>query len=280
MTTRQPARPGRRTPQEEGHTMADTTRSLRFVSWNVNGLRAVLKKEPSFTQIFNTLGADVFALQETKLQEGQVELDLPGYHQYWSCAERKGYSGTAVFTRKEPLQVVHTIGSPVADDEGRVCALEFPDLWFVDVYTPNSKAGLTRLDERLVWDERYRDFLADLAQDKPVVTCGDFNVAHEEIDLARPNDNHESAGFSDEERESFTKLLESGLVDTFRERHPDLAGAYSWWSYRMRARERGIGWRIDYFLVSPQLIPKVTGTAILDDVYGSDHCPVELELEL
>ena len=260
--------------------MADTTRSLRFVSWNVNGLRAVLKKEPSFTQIFDTLGADVFALQETKLQEGQVELDLPGYHQYWSYAERKGYSGTAVFTREEPLQVVRTIGSPVADDEGRVCALEFPKLWFVDVYTPNSKNGLARLDERMEWDARYRDFLTELAQDKPVVTCGDFNVAHEEIDLARPDDNHESAGFSDEERESFTKLLESGLVDTFRERHPDLAGAYSWWSYRMRARERGIGWRIDYFLVSPQLMPKVTGTAILDDVYGSDHCPIELELEL
>ena len=247
-----------------GHMMADTTRSLRFVSWNVNGLRAVLKKEPSFTQIFDTLGADVFALQETKLQEGQVELDLPGYHQYWSYAERKGYSGTAVFTREEPLQVVRTIGS----------------LWFVDVYTPNSKNGLARLDERMEWDARYRDFLTELAQDKPVVTCGDFNVAHEEIDLARPDDNHESAGFSDEERESFTKLLESGLVDTFRERHPDLAGAYSWWSYRMRARERGIGWRIDYFLVSPQLMPKVTGTAILDDVYGSDHCPIELELEL
>ncbi|MCI6548982.1 MAG: exodeoxyribonuclease III [Coriobacteriaceae bacterium] len=260
--------------------MADTTRSLRFVSWNVNGLRAVLKKEPGFARIFDTLGADVFALQETKLQEGQVELDLPGYHQYWSYAERKGYSGTAVFTREEPLQVVRTIGSPVADDEGRVCALEFPNLWFVDVYTPNSKAGLARLDERMEWDARYRDFLSDLARDKPVVTCGDFNVAHEEIDLARPDDNHGSAGFSDEERESFTRLLESGLVDTFRERHPNLAGAYSWWSYRMRARERGIGWRIDYFLVSPQLMPKTTGAAILDDVYGSDHCPIELELEL
>ena len=198
--------------------MADTTRSLRFVSWNVNGLRAVLKKEPSFTQIFDTLGADIFAVQETKLQEGQVELDLPGYHQYWSYAERKGYSGTAVFTREEPLQVVCKIGSPVADDEGRVCALEFPNLWFVDVYTPNSKNGLARLDERMEWDARYRDFLAELARDKPVVTCGDFNVAHEEIDLARPDDNHENAGFSDAERESFTKLLESGLVDTFRER--------------------------------------------------------------
>ena len=270
----------RRTYRKRGLIMADTTRSLRFVSWNVNGLRAVLKKEPSFTQIFDTLGADIFAVQETKLQEGQVELDLPGYHQYWSYAERKGYSGTAVFTREEPLQVVRTIGSPVADNEGRVCALEVPKLWFVDVYTPNSKNGLARLDERMEWDARYRDFLAELARDKPVVTCGDCNVAHEEIDLARPDDIHESAGCSDAERESFTKLLESGRGDTFRERHPDLAGAYSWWSYRMRARERGIGWRIDYFLVSPQLMPKVTGTAILDNVYGSDHCPIELELEV
>ena len=261
-----------------GHMMADTTRSLRFVSWNVNGLRAVLKKEPSFIQIFDTLGADVFALQETKLQEGQVELDLPGYHQYWSYAERKGYSGTAVFTREEPLQVVRTIGSPVADDEGRVCALEFPKLWFVDVYTPNSKNGLARLDERMEWDARYRDFLTELAQDKPVVTCGDFNVAHEEIDLARPDDNHESAGFSDEERAKFTELLSAGFTDSFRYLYPDRRDAYSWWSYRAAARERNVGWRIDYFVVSDRLRGNIKDAYILPEITGSDHCPVGLDM--
>lgn len=257
---------------------SNSTRTLRFVSWNVNGLRAVLKKVPSFSTIFEQVNADIFAIQETKLQEGQVELELPGYSQTWSYAERKGYAGTAVFSRKEPIQVIRTIGAPEADNEGRVCALEFDDFWFVDVYTPNAQPGLKRLPTRLAWDERYREFLGELAADKPVVTCGDFNVAHEEIDLANPDTNHENPGFSDAERESFGKLLDSGLVDTFRARHPDLAGAYSWWSYRMRARERGVGWRIDYFLVSESLMPQVSGTAILDEIYGSDHCPVELEL--
>lgn len=255
-------------------------RELRLVSWNVNGLRAVLKKEPSFTEIFGQCDADVFAIQETKLQEGQVSLDLPGYVQTWSYAERKGYSGTAVFSREEPLQVIRQIGSPVADDEGRVCALEFPSMWFVDVYTPNSKQGLLRLDERMVWDERFRDFLSELSQDKPVVTCGDFNVAHEEIDLKNPDANHENAGFSDQERESFTKLLDSGLTDTFRALHPTLEGAYSWWSYRMRSRERNTGWRIDYFLVSDRIADRVRDARILSDVYGSDHCPVELTLAI
>lgn len=255
-------------------------RELRLVSWNVNGLRAAMKKDPGFEQIFSELDADVFALQETKLQEGQLELDLPGYYQTWNYAERKGYSGTAVFSREKPLQVVRQIGCEAADDEGRVCALEFPSYWFVDVYTPNAKNELARLDERLVWDERYRAFLSELAKQKPVVTCGDFNVAHEEIDLKNPGPNRGNAGFSDEERASFSALLDAGFTDTFRARHPDLAGAYSWWSYRFRAREKNAGWRIDYFLVSNDIADRVTGASILSEVYGSDHCPVELQIDL
>ena len=255
-------------------------RELRLVSLNVNGLRAVMKKDPGFEQIFSELDADVFALQETKLQEGQLELDLPGYCQTWSYAERKGYSGTAVFSREKPLQVVRQIGCEAADDEGRVCALEFPSYWFVDVYTPNAKNELARLDERLVWDERYRAFLSELAKQKPVVTCGDFNVAHEEIDLKNPGPNRGNAGFSDEERASFSALLDAGFTDTFRARHPDLAGAYSWWSYRFRAREKNAGWRIDYFLVSNDIADRVTGASILSEIYGSDHCPVELQIDL
>ena len=260
--------------------MSDTTRELRLVSWNVNGLRAVLKKDPSFEQIFSQLDADVFALQETKLQEGQVELELPGYVQTWSYAERKGYSGTAVFSREEPLQVVRQIGCEAADDEGRVCALEFENYWFVNVYTPNAKNELARLDERLVWDLRYREFLCELAEQKPVVTCGDFNVAHEEIDLKNPGPNRGNAGFSDEECESFSALLDAGFTDTFRARFPELEGAYSWWSYRFHAREKNAGWRIDYFLVSNNIADRVTGASILNEVYGSDHCPVELTIEL
>ena len=239
-----------------------------------------MKKDPGFEQIFSELDADVFALQETKLQEGQLELDLPGYYQTWNYAERKGYSGTAVFSREKPLQVVRQIGCEAADDEGRVCALEFPSYWFVDVYTPNAKNELARLDERLVWDERYRAFLSELAKQKPVVTCGDFNVAHEEIDLKNPGPNRGNAGFSDEERASFSALLDAGFTDTFRARHPDLAGAYSWWSYRFHAREKNAGWRIDYFLVSNDIADRVTGASILSEVYGSDHCPVELQIDL
>ncbi len=260
--------------------MSDDARELRFVSWNVNGLRAVVKKDPSFEDVFGTLDADVFALQETKLQEGQLELDLPGYVQTWSYAERKGYSGTAVFSREEPLQVVRQIGCPCADDEGRVCALEFDRYWFVNVYTPNAKNELARLDERLEWDAAYREFLRGLAKQKPVVTCGDFNVAHEEIDLKNPKSNRGNAGFSDEERASFTELLGAGFTDTFRAQHPDLAGAYSWWSYRFNARKNNAGWRIDYFLVSNDVAGRVVDASIHDEVFGSDHCPVELRIRL
>lgn len=256
------------------------TRELRLVSWNVNGLRAVMRKEPSFIEIFDQLAADVFAIQETKLQEGQLTLDLPGYYQTWSYAERKGYSGTAVFSRDEPLQVIHSIGAAQADNEGRICALEFEKYWFVNVYTPNAQDGLARIETRLIWDDAFRDFVSELAKTKPVVTCGDFNVAHEEIDLKNPAANRDNAGFSDEERGSFDKLLDAGFVDTFRARHPDLEGAYSWWSYRARARSTNAGWRIDYFLVSNELADKVTSASILSEVMGSDHCPIELTLEL
>ena len=273
-----------------------TTHELRLVSWNVNGLRAVMKKDPSFVDVVEQLDADVFAIQETKLQEGQIELDLPGYHQTWSYAERKGYSGTAVFSREEPLQVLradavlevaHNALSAedealvaVAATEGRVCALEFDSYWFVNVYTPNAQGELARIDTRLAWDTAYRKFLVKLAAEKPVVTCGDFNVAHEEIDLKNPGPNRGNAGFSDEERESFTRLLDAGFTDTFRARFPELAGAYSWWSYRFRARQNNAGWRIDYFLVSNDVTERVTGASILSEVMGSDHCPVELSIEL
>ena len=260
--------------------MSNDTRDLRFISWNVNGLRAVVKKDPSFEDVFCALDADVFALQETKLQEGQLELDLPGYVQTWSYAERKGYSGTAVFSREEPLQVVRQIGCPCADDEGRVCALEFDRFWFVNVYTPNAKNELARLDERLEWDAAYREFLRGLAAQKPVVTCGDFNVAHEEIDLKNPKANRGNAGFSDEERASFSELLAAGFTDTFRAQHPDLEGAYSWWSYRFNARKNNAGWRIDYFLVSDEVADQVVDASIHNEVFGSDHCPVELTIRL
>ena len=257
-----------------------STRELRLVSWNVNGLRAVMKKDPSFVDVVESTGADVFAVQETKLQEGQIELDLPGYHQTWSYAERKGYSGTAVFSREEPLQVINHIGAPAADDEGRVCALEFPSYWFVDVYTPNAQNELARIDTRLAWDAAYREFLCDLAAKKPVVTCGDFNVAHEEIDLKNPKSNRGNAGFSDEERGKFTELLDAGFTDTFRYLHPDEVGAYSWWSYRFNARKNNAGWRIDYFLVSDSVRERVRAAGIRNDIFGSDHCPVTLEIEL
>ncbi len=256
--------------------MAET----KLVSWNVNGIRAAMKKEPGFLSTFDAVDADVFAIQETKASEGQVKLDLPGYHQTWSSAERKGYSGTAVFSREEPLRTIRHIGSEVADDEGRVCALEFERFWFVDVYTPNSQDQLKRLDVRLEWDERFRGFLSGLAEQKPVVACGDFNVAHEEIDIKNPGPNRGNAGFSDEERASFGRLLDAGFTDTFRARHPDVTGAYTWWSYRFKARANNAGWRIDYFLVSDAIADRVTSASILDEVYGSDHCPVELTIEL
>ena len=256
---------------------------IKLVSWNVNGLRAVLKKDPGFEEIFRTLDADVFAIQETKLQDDQrakLGLEFDGYSQTWNFAERKGYSGTAVFSREEPLQVVRHIGCEVADDEGRVCALEFGKYWFVNVYTPNAQNELKRIDARLAWDARYRDFLCELAAEKPVVTCGDFNVAHNEIDLKNPGPNRGNAGFSDEERESFGKLLDAGFVDTFRARHPDVTGAYSWWSYRFNARKNNAGWRIDYFLVSERIANCVTSASIYPEVFGSDHCPVGLTIAL
>ncbi len=258
----------------------DHARELRLVSWNVNGLRAVLGKEPGFVEIAEGLDADAIAIQETKLQEGQVNLDLPGYVQTWSYADRKGYSGTAVFSREEPLRVIRHIGSPQADDEGRVCALEFPGHWLVCAYVPNAQPGLKRIETRLAWDESFRAFLTGLAAEKPVVACGDFNVAHEEIDLRNPDANRGNAGFSDEERGSFERLLDAGFVDTFRQLHPTQTEAYSWWSYRMRARATNAGWRIDYFLVSQDAADRVVDASILDDVYGSDHCPVGLTIRL
>ncbi len=261
---------------------------MKFVSWNVNGLRAVVKK--GFEDIFAEFDADVFALQETKLQEGQIELDLPGYHDYWSYAERKGYSGTAVFSKEEPLQVLHGLGVEELDDEGRICALEFPQFWFVDVYTPNAQNELARIDHRMTWDDAFRGFCKGLeggtvpagaeapTGPKPVVMCGDFNVAHNEIDLKNPGPNRGNAGFSDEEREKFTRLVDAGFVDTFRALHPDEVGAYSWWSYRFNARKNNAGWRIDYFLVSEALRAQVEAARIHSDVMGSDHCPVSLEL--
>ena len=270
-------------------------KSYKFASWNVNGLRAVLKKEPSFTEIASELDADILALQETKLQEGQVSLDLPGYQQVWSYAERKGYSGTAIFTREEPLSVRRAdsllpfagageVADLVAEaaTEGRVCALEFDRFWFVDVYTPNAKEGLARIEGRMAWDDAYRAFLKGLEDEtgKPIVTCGDFNVAHEEIDLKNPKSNRGNAGFSDEERGKFTELLNAGFTDTFRALHPDEEGAYSWWSYRFNARKNNAGWRIDYFLVSDAVRDRIVNARIRDDIFGSDHCPVELEIEL
>ena len=270
-----------------------------FASWNVNGLRAVLKKEPSFEEIARELDADILALQETKLQDGQVSLELPGYTQVWSYAERKGYSGTAVFARTEalgePLSVRHADSLlPFAGEgdaaqlvaeaatEGRVCALEFEHFWFVDVYTPNAKEGLARIECRMAWDDAYRAFLKSLEDEtgKPVVTCGDFNVAHEEIDLKNPKSNRGNAGFSDEERGKFSELVAAGFTDTFRLLHPDETGAYSWWSYRFNARKNNAGWRIDYFLVSDSIAGQVREAGIRSDIFGSDHCPVTLTIEL
>ncbi|HJA01161.1 MAG TPA: exodeoxyribonuclease III [Candidatus Collinsella stercoripullorum] len=270
-------------------------RTYKFASWNVNGLRAVLRKEPGFEEIFADLDADILAIQETKLQEGQVELELPGYTQTWSHAERKGYAGTAVFSREEPLSVRRAdsllpfAGEGEAADlvavavtEGRVCALEFERFWFVDVYTPNAQNELARIETRMAWDDAYRAFLKGLEEEtgKPVVTCGDFNVAHEEIDLKNPKTNRGNAGFSDEERGKFTELLGAGFTDTFRFLHPDETGAYSWWSYRFNARKNNTGWRIDYFLVSDSVRDRIREAGIRSDIFGSDHCPVELVIDL
>lgn len=285
---------------------------MRFISWNVNGLRAVLQK--GFEDIACELDADILALQETKLQEGQATLDLPQYHEYWSYAEKKGYSGTAIFSKEEPLQALHGLGFPYLDNEGRIVALEFPEFWFVNVYTPNAQNELARIAHRMEWDDAFREFCkgleegflpagvpvekpapgeghvsmsdlpltqpGDRTDPKPVILCGDLNVAHENIDLKNPGPNRGKAGFSDEERNKLDELLDAGFTDTFRHLHPQVEGAYSWWSYRFKARQNNAGWRIDYFLVSDALAPKIESACIYDEVYGSDHCPVGVELEL
>ena len=249
---------------------------MRFISWNVNGLRAVVKK--GFTDIFWDLDADFFCLQETKLQEGQIALDLPGYHQYWCYAERKGYSGTAIFTKHEPLSVTYNLGDPIHDTEGRVITLEYPEFYLVCVYTPNAQDGLKRLDYRMAWDDAFREHLAALDRQKPVIVCGDFNCAHEEIDLKNPKTNVGNPGFSDEERAKFTELLEAGFTDTFRYLYTDATGAYSWWSYQGNARANNTGWRIDYFLCSDRVREQIDKAYICPEITGSDHCPVGLDI--
>lgn len=250
----------------------------KFISWNVNGIRACLKK--GFLDSFNALDADIFSLQETKLQEGQVELDLPGYHQYWNYAERKGYSGTAVFSKEEPLNVFYGIDSPDHDAEGRAITLEFPEFYFVTAYVPNAQDELKRIDFRMAWEDKLRDYLSSLAKSKPVVYCGDLNVAHEEIDLKNPKPNRGKAGFSDQERGKFSELLAAGFTDTFRHLYPDATEQYSWWSYRFHARENNAGWRIDYFIVSDDVKDQIQDAKIHSEIMGSDHCPVELDLNL
>ena len=251
---------------------------MKCVSWNVNGLRACVNK--NFMESFNELDADIFCVQETKLQEGQIEMNLPGYVQYWNYADKKGYSGTAIFAKKEAENVTYGMGIDEHDHEGRVITLEYADFYFVTVYTPNSQNELRRLPYRMQWEEDFRAYLNGLAERKGVIVCGDFNVAHEEIDLKNPKTNRKSAGFSDEEREKMTELLASGFVDTFRHFYPQQEGIYSWWSYRFKAREKNAGWRIDYFLVSENLKDKLQDAKIHTDIFGSDHCPVELDIEL
>ena len=251
---------------------------MRFISWNVNGLRACMGK--GFQEFFDRMEADFFCLQETKLQEGQIEMNLPDRQQYWNYAEKKGYSGTAIFAKQEPVSVRYGVGVEQLDTEGRMVTLEYPEFFLVTCYTPNAQRELARLDHRLVWDEAFRNYLVALDQQKPVIVCGDLNVAHQEIDLKNPKSNRGSAGFSDEERESFTKLLDAGFTDTFRYLNPDATGAYTWWSYMFKAREKNAGWRIDYFLVSSRLVDKVKAAPIYSEILGSDHCPVGLELDI
>lgn len=251
---------------------------MRFISWNVNGLRACMQK--GFMDFFSETDCDFFCLQETKLQEGQIQVDLPGYHQYWNYAQKKGYSGTAVFARLEPLTVTLGIGEEELDTEGRVITLEYSDFFLVTCYTPNAQRELARIDHRMRWEEAFAQYLKKLDGQKPVIVCGDLNVAHQEIDLKNPASNRGNAGFSDQERGCFTNLLAQGFTDTFRYLHPDATGAYTWWSYMFQARKNNAGWRIDYFLVSDRLRDKITATPIYSDVLGSDHCPVGLELAL
>ncbi|MGN1246299.1 MAG: exodeoxyribonuclease III [Muribaculaceae bacterium] len=250
---------------------------MKFISWNVNGLRAVVGK--NFCEVFESLDADYFCLQETKMQAGQLDLEFPGYQSYWNYADKKGYSGTAIFTRHQPVNVTYGIGIDEHDHEGRVVTLEMEDFFLVCVYTPNSQDGLRRLDYRMRWEDDFRAYLLALDSRKPVIVCGDLNVAHQEIDLKNPKTNRMNAGFTDEERGRMTTLLGAGFIDTFRHLHPTQEGVYSWWSYRFRAREKNVGWRIDYFLTSERLAPRVREANILTDVMGSDHCPVELIIE-
>lgn len=249
----------------------------KLISWNVNGLRACMQK--GFTDFFKAADADIFCLQETKLQEGQIDLELSGYHQYWNYAEKKGYSGTAIFTKKEPISVSYGIGIEEHDLEGRVITLEFQNYYMITVYTPNSQDELKRLTYRMKWEDDFLAYLKKLEENKPVIVCGDMNVAHKEIDLKNPKTNRKNAGFTDEERNKFSSLLDAGFTDTFRYFYPDLEGAYSWWSYRFKAREKNAGWRIDYFLTSKSLNDSLKDALIYKDIFGSDHCPVGLIIE-
>ena len=251
---------------------------MKFISWNVNGLRACVGK--GFLDHFNGLDADFFCLQETKLQEGQIDLELPGYNQYWCYAEKKGYSGTAIFAKETPIAVRYGLGVEELDTEGRLITLEYPDFYLVTCYTPNAQRGLARLDHRLKWEDAFLSYLKDLNQNKPVIVCGDLNVAHQEIDLKNPSSNRGNAGFSDEERGAFSKLLASGFTDSFRHLYPDQTGAYTWWSYMFNARSNNAGWRIDYFVVSDRLAPAISDAMIYPQITGSDHCPVGLILNL
>ena len=251
---------------------------MKFISWNVNGLRACLQK--GFQEFFDTAQADFFCLQETKLSPGQLCLPLPGYHDYWCYAEKKGYSGTAVFAKEEPLSVSYGLGVPELDTEGRLITLEYPGFYLVTCYTPNAQRELARIDHRLKWDDAFRDYISGLDAKKPVILCGDLNVAHREIDLKNPAANRGNAGFSDQERQSFQKTLDRGFTDSFRHLYPDVTGAYSWWSYMFHAREKNVGWRIDYFLVSDRAAPKIREAAIRSEIFGSDHCPVELVMDI
>ncbi|MER2294795.1 MAG: exodeoxyribonuclease III [Desemzia incerta] len=251
---------------------------MKLISWNVNGLRAIVKK--GFLDIFTELDADFFCLQETKLQEGQIDLDIPGYYSFWDYAEKKGYSGTAIFTKHEPLSAAYGIGVPEHDTEGRVVTLEYDNYYVVTCYTPNSQSELKRLDYRMRWENDFLDYLKKLDEQKPVILCGDLNVAHKDIDLKNPQRNRGNAGFSDEERAQFTTLLESGFIDTYRYFYPEKEGSYTWWNYRFNARKNNAGWRIDYFCVSKRLAPQLEDAKIHDTVMGSDHCPVELTLNI
>ena len=258
--------------------MCEENKMKKLISWNVNGLRACVQK--GFTEYFQEVDADIFCIQESKLQEGQIDFAPEGYHAYWNYAEKKGYSGTAIFTKEEPLSVVYGIGIEEHDHEGRVITLEFDNFYMVTVYTPNSQNELARLPYRMKWEDDFLGYLKNLEKTKPVIFCGDLNVAHKEIDLKNPKTNRKNAGFTDEEREKFTNIINAGFIDTYRYFYPDQEGVYSWWSYRFKAREKNAGWRIDYFCVSESLKEKLKGTSIHTEVFGSDHCPVELDIEV